>query len=464
MRISYLRGFLSAFLIATASALTSHIVVAQDIKHLEARMTEMQARYESRLASLEKELTTLRNSVGDPAATTRSNEIDRVIGEHTQHDRHYRLDHATHSSNSFCPAISFVSDFVVGASSRDNTYETDNQFRLRLLELGITGRVDPSLSYKVTLHGSEEALELDDAYVDWQSGSIESITLRAGRLPIDFGRASPLHNDELAFIDKPYVIQSILGGRALTTGIAVHQRFDAGGTPVRWSLGLGNSLDGDFPEAASPLSYNAYQQSDTGAGSFGSRSASDMIVTSRVASSLQVSAGDELQLGVSGIIAPKIRRFDYLDPPTNSIVARHDTDHLVIGLDAFYRHNAGAHEGSLTIGGEWIWARYESVDISTSPPSWLGAREFAHGGYLMAEWAFCHAWSVGVRIDHISPNSDTSDNWDSANAAITFHADEVNRIRLEGGIINDRFLDETYGFLMLQWTVIIGHHTHAVAW
>lgn len=436
---------------------------AQDVQALEARIATMQTGYETRLAAMEAEIQRLKSVAVSPLATAAPEELERAISGVALPGMMGRLDQTTRFSNRFNPAISVVGDFVLSVSGRENSYENDNQFRLRAVELGLAGRVDPHVSYVATIVALEDLVELEEAFADWDNGLPDTFTLRAGHMPVDFGKAAPQHDHELAFVDKPAALQEYLAGRPTTTGVALHHWFGLGDVPVRWSVGVGNRLDGDAHAIQGPMA-GAHENGAgaTGAEPFGKRGTGDFVWSARVTSSIELGAHSDLQLGTSVVFAPRERVFFFTDPPTNTLVDSSASDRSVAGVDAFFRYSDPAQDSAFTIGGEWLWSRMQSVDTAATPPAFANAT--AHGGYVMAQYAFNRHYSLGARWDYFQHAEDPANHNTGLNLALTWNVNEFNRLRLEGGTIDDGGLGESYAFTMIQWTIILGSHAHALAW
>jgi hypothetical protein len=429
---------------------------AQDASSVEQRLAAMQVSYEARIAALEAQVQSLRavaptanESTDDVALGTA---IAGVMG---------RLDQTTRFSNRFNPAIGLVVDVVASASSRPDAYAIDNQFHLRTTELSLAGRVDPHVNVVATLAATTEGVELEEAFAVWDRGLPDTFTLRAGRLPVDFGRASPLHDHELPFTDKPGALQELLGGRALTTGVALHHWFGLGDVPLRWSFGVGNRLDGDAHAVQGPLVGHGHDDEHSGPEPFGDRDG-DMLYTARITAHTELSTDDDLQVGASIVHAPAERYFYFSDPPLNTMADAATLDRTVSGVDITWRHTDPSNGSALTVGGEWLWWSAERADDSAASP--LFARTHADGGWVFVDYAFDRHWSVSARAERFRHLEDRDLLWRGWNAALSWNIDEYHRLRVEGGGVQDDGLAASWHFVQVQWTLVLGSHGHALAW
>ncbi|MCA9322397.1 MAG: hypothetical protein KDB53_16770, partial [Planctomycetes bacterium] len=203
----------------------------------EAAIERVRRDYEVRIQSLEAEVRDLRTNgdgvSGNGALETLVNDLERqgldTLGQTTVFDARFN------------PAIGVVGDFVLALSDRDDAYEQFDRFHLRGVEMTIVGEVDPGLAYYVAIHVDEEDFELEEAYGDLHDFLPFDLDLRFGRMNVDFGRQSSMHEHELPTVDKPGVIQDYLGGSLRGTGIELNRWSPLGDSHLlRYSVGVYN--------------------------------------------------------------------------------------------------------------------------------------------------------------------------------------------------------------------------------
>lgn len=352
----------------------------------------------------------------------------------------------------FNPAISVIGDFVYSGTDANDNFESHNQFRVRDVEVGLVGRIDPSLSYQVYVHFSEEDIELEEAYLladDWLPGTF---SLKAGRFNSDFGKLSPIHDHDLPFVDKPQVLQEYLGGALRGTGIELHHNTELGeSTLLRWSAGAVNGLDGDTHAVFGPGAGHGHDEE--GAEPFGDRDFENLAFTGRVTALTDIGETGTLQIGGSVAWAPEARSF--FDTGTSVIAA--DLETLVAGVDATFKTLDPETGSGFRFGAELLISDNESSDDGMTI-----AQNESSGFYAYVESIFGPTWSIGASggvYEHAeNDNEDSTD----VGAFVTYRRNEFNRLRLEVRHFDDP-MEDSIG-VMLQWTTILGSHGHGVDW
>lgn len=440
----------------------------QELKaRYEAQMDLMRAEFDAKLASLRAELGGVRDELLTATASERDAALEEAVNVLTAKQETRRgignLSQTTVFDNTFNPALSLTADFVLAVSDRDDTYEDLDQFRLRGLEVGIFGRVDPHVAYFAVIHFDRDIIEVEEAYGLWDDGMPDTFSLKAGQFNMDFGKVSPVHEHDLSFVDKPQVIQEYLGGSLRGTGLELHHWFPLGDTHlIRWSAGLVNGLDGDAHPIFGPLAggHDHEHEDEEGAEPFGERDIENFAFSGRVTAMFELSANATLQVGTSAAWSPEERAFFEL--MSGSVVVE-DLERFVLGTDVTFKWGDPATGESLVVSGEFLWSKAdfaEEDDAGGAPATMRNVSSIGFYGY--AEWAFNRFWSVGASGGWFEHAEDSAlESWDMG-AFLTWRIDEFNRLRLEGRYFDDP--DEEYWGLMLQWTVILGSHGHGIPW
>jgi len=440
---------------------------AQQLKEqYEARMSLMRAEFDAKLAALREELGGVREELGAVTTDRRDAALEDAVNVLMKQEETRRgigdFSQTTLFDNTFNPALSLSADFIFAVSDKDDTFETLDQFRLRSVELGVFGRVDPHVAYFAVVHFDDGDVELEEAYGLWDEGMPDTFSLKGGRYNIDFGKVSPIHEHDLPFVDKPQVIQEYLGGALRGTGLELHHWFPVGDTNlIRWSAGIVNALDGDSHPVFGPLAGEEHHHGDEeGAEPFGERDAENFAFTGRVTALFELSDETTLQIGGSAAWSPEDRAFYEL--MSGSVVVE-DLERLVLGGDVTLDWADPTSGESLVFSGEFLWSRADFAEEDDAGGAPMTMRNVSSiGFYAYAEWAFNRHWSIGASggwFEHAEESSHSS--WDIG-AFVTWRIDEYNRLRLEGRHFDDP--DEDYWGLMLQWTVILGSHGHGLGW
>ena len=109
--------------------------------------------------------------------------------------------------------------------------------------------------------------------------------------------------------------------------------------------------------------------------------------------------------------------------------------------------------------------RFLAIDDSAPPfTTTVSDATTAWGVYAYAEYAFDRRWSAGGFLDVFDRAVADGFNWTGVGAFVTWKIDEFNRLRLKVQAIDDELSDDSYFVAMLQWTVLIGSHSHLLDW
>lgn len=427
----------------------------------EARLSALQARYESRIDALEAEVRALKSGETARAESDRALAVESRISDLTSNGAMGRaLDQTTRFDNRWNPAIGVVGDFVLAVSDRDDSFESLNQFVSRGAELGVLGRIDPFGYFAAVFHFLPDEVEFEEGYAVVDQGLPDTFTFKAGKFYYDFGKLAPLHDHELPFVDKPAVIQDYLGGGPIGLGAEIHHWFGVGDTPVRWSIGAVNSVEGDTIALVGPAAGGHDHEGEEGGEPFGRRGLENMAYHARMTTVLDLGAASSLQVGVSALFAPEIVAFT---DDTAGGVLRDESKKRTLGFDLSYRWRDAARDDAFTLGLELLHNResFVEVDDSVSPvQTSVGRSVNAFGAYAYAEYEFDRKWSAGAFFDLFDRAVADGFNWTGGGVFVTWRINHFNRLRLQVQAVDDELADDRYFAAMLQWTVIIGSHSH----
>lgn len=356
--------------------------------------------------------------------------------------------------STFNPAISLIGDFVLSATDQSDNFESQNQFTLRDVELGVVGRVDPLLSYQLYVHFSEGDIELEEAYVladNWLPGNF---SLKAGRFNADFGKLAPVHDHDLPFVDKPQVLQEYLGGSLRGTGLELHHNFSVGeATLLRWSVGVLNDLGGDGHAIFGPSAGHGHDHDEEGAEPFGDRDLENFGFTGRVSALTEVGDDATFQVGASVAHAPEARSFYEVGMATVGL----DLKRTVVGVDLTFKSIDPQRGNGFTVGVEGLRSIMEASDDGVTITN-----TGANGFYGYVEYSHNTRWSFGISGGQFEHAEDSAEDSTDVGVFATHRINEFNRLRLEARQFDDPG-EDFYG-VMLQWTVILGSHGHGIDW
>ncbi len=423
----------------------------------ESALRELRADYESRLAALEGQIEELRSRVDDsPAADAGA--LEQAI-QGVDREGLSSFGQTTVFDNRFNPAFGIIGDFVFAVSDKNDGHDQYNRFFLRGAELTIAGEVDPFIAYYATIHMDEDELELEEAYGDAHDLLPGNMSLKFGRMNVDFGKQSPMHEHQLPYVDKPGVLQEYLGGALRGTGVELHNWFPVGDEHLmRYSVGVFTRPDADAHVIAGPI---AGREPFSHGPVFGERGPEDLAYTFRLTGLFETSETATLQVGLTGLWAPELTTplqdlIGPLAPPGATV----DVEKAVLGFDLEYLDVSPEDGAGWQAGSEFLLSLASFPnDAGTSLE-----RETAWGFYSYGEYHLDKYWSVGASVDWFQHAQDSGEDWFDAGAFVTWKMDEFNRLHLEVRWFDDDLLAEDWFVLMIQWTTIIGSHGHGIRW
>lgn len=368
--------------------------------------------------------------------------------------------------NAFNPAIALVFD-ALGTISEDDDPAL-NDARLRALELDLASRIDPLgwayavIAFEDEGEGSEVALEegamwLDDALPG-------NFSLRAGKFLADFGKWNTIHLHDRAYAFLPGPTEEFFGGELNVSGLELHHWFGVGDVPVRWSVGVAPRFGGEEHGGAGGA---AVGETAFAAEALDRRTPAQFLYTGRVSAQHDVGAQGFLQWGISALNTPAGLAAVADTDGDLAADAEFEAGQSTLALDLTLRlpdpTRQSAHIASLEIYSN----RREHWDPSTAA---LVDRD-ADGLWGFYEYAFDPRWSAGVfgawwQAADSTVGSDWFGGLDSGSSRsvfVTWNLSHFNRMRLQVG--QEAPPDgSTSWTAALQWTVILGNHTHPLDW
>ncbi|HXG50541.1 MAG TPA: hypothetical protein VNN77_03930 [candidate division Zixibacteria bacterium] len=324
------------------------------------------------------------------------------------------------------PAVGVALD-----ATAEHRARAGGDFNFRTAELGIAASVDPFARAYAFIGAGREGVELEEAAIVTTSLPW-NLTARGGRFFADFGRLPKFHRDQLPFVNFPLSVERLIGGESKADGAELSYLFPTSfflrGTLGGYNkIGDGNErLDGTKPSAWSRFTY-----------------------LGRLQTYFDLADSHSLELGASLAYTPSIRFSGALQGGHRSLS----------GIDLTYRYQPLAsllYEG-LVLGGELL-GNSERVERAS------GARRAeALGGYAYAEARLSREWAAGFLFDHapslVSPGKKTV----GFSPFVTWNLSEFNRLRFQYTFLDDKVREdpaERGHQFFLQWTTLLGSHTH----
>jgi hypothetical protein len=325
------------------------------------------------------------------------------------------------------PDISLNADFLAHYSSHDATDDDKRKFRVREVELGFSGAVDPYGKYNLVFSLSEDkpdqwGVDVEEAYFtfDQLPGDLQA---KVGKFRADFGKANPTHLHAVPWIDYPLVVRNYFGDEGLKgTGASVSWLV-----PNPWDHYM--ELTGEVFDNDNETLF-AGEQSTATTGLLHLKNFWDVGPT------------DTLEFGLSAAGGPN----DAGHGGENSWIE---------GADLTYRwHPAGAGRyEALELRGEVMTAQKDEPDTSRAEDSW--------GAFASAEYQFAQRWAVGTRYDYAETPDDHRDHENAYSAYLTFKQTEFAFWRLDYTFENPNYgPDRESGKqeIFLQFNITLGVH------
>ena len=324
------------------------------------------------------------------------------------------------------PAIGMVLDANVSQRSK-----TGGNFNFRSAEVGLSASVDPFARMYGFINGTSDGVEVDEAAAVTTSLPW-NLTAKGGRFLADFGRFPKVHAHELPFVNEPLSIDRMVGGETQSDGVEANYLFP---TPFFLRATFGG--------------YNKIGEENTQVDNNKSRSWSRFTYLGRLNTYFDLSDNHSIELGTSVAYTPSIR----LTGPADG------GDRMLNGIDLTYRFQplASTVYQGLTVGSEFFHNSQRFAFDSAAK------RQQAYGGYSYAELKLSKNWSTGFLFDYAPSVSSPGKKTIGYSPFITWNMSEFNRLRFQFTHADDRVREDKNdggNQVFLQWTTVIGAHTH----
>jgi hypothetical protein len=326
------------------------------------------------------------------------------------------------------PAIGMVLD-----ATAEHRSQTGGDFNFRAAEFGVAASVDPFARAYSFFTGSKEGFEVEEAAAITTSLPW-NLTAKGGRFFADFGRFAKIHDHELPFVNRPLSMDRMIGGESQADGVEVNYLFP---TPffLRATVGGYNKIGADNER----LDNNK------------SRSWSRFTYLGRLATYFDVTDNQSVEVGASTAYTPSLRLNG--DPIGGN--------RILNGIDLTYRYQPLA---SVVYQG-FTWGSEFFANSERIPFEDLGVakRRQAYGAYSYAEMKLNKNWSTGFLFDYAPSLEKPGLKTVGYSPYVTWNMSEFNRLRLQFTHADDRVREdksERGNQVFLQWTTVIGAHTH----
>ena len=336
-------------------------------------------------------------------------------------------DNHGHSFPSFNPDISLNADFLFHASSQPDVNQDHRPFRVREVELGLSGAVDPYGQYHVILGLEEEtpdqwAVGVEEAYFTYTELPYD-LCLRVGKFRASVGKVNDTHLHALPWVDYPRVITNYFGEEGLKgTGASLSWLV-----PNPWDHYL--ELTGEVFDNDNEVLFAGEKSND----------AAELV---HLKSFWELSTSSTAELGLSAATAPDSE-------------GHGGRRSWIEGADLTFRWRPpgkGLYK-ALEFRNEILLCQRDLPDSTETEDSW--------GMYSAAEYQFARRWTAGVRYDYSETPDDRNLKENDYSAYATFRQSEFAFWRL-AYMFQDRDSgpDKDGGshVVFLQFNVSLGVH------
>jgi hypothetical protein len=339
------------------------------------------------------------------------------------------------------PAIGLVLD-----ASFDHLGQAGSTFNFRSAELGLAASIDPYARMYSFITGSNNGVEVEEAAAITTSLPW-NLTAKGGRFFADFGRFPKYHPHELPFVNQPLSIQRMVGGESQADGAEVNYLFP---TPFFLRATFGG--------------YNKIGAENEQVDNLKPRAASRFTYLGRLNTYFDLTDNHSVELGTSLAYTPSVR----LQGDASG------GDRILGGVDLTYRYQPLA--STVYQGFTWGSEFYNNsqrfpFDIEVPNPDdpsiletqSVGKRRRSYGGYSYGELKLNKNWATGFLFDYAPIVDNPSQRTLSYSPYVTWYLSEFNRLRFQYSYLKNNFSAdkaEKGNQVFLQWTTVIGAHTH----
>jgi hypothetical protein len=329
------------------------------------------------------------------------------------------------------PAIGMAID-----ATAEHRAKTGGDFNLRAAELGISASIDPYARAYAFINATRDEVELEEAAIVTTSLPW-NLQARGGRFFADFGRLPKFHPHEYPFVNTPLSLERTIGGESKADGVELSYLF---ATPffLRATFGGYNKLGAENERIDDSKS----------------RAWSRFTYLSRLHTYFDLADNHGIEVGTSLAYTPSVRLVEEPRGGSRSLA----------GIDVTYRYQplgSTLYQGFI-LGGE-LFGNSERRTLELEDGSIAAKRRRAFGGYSYAELKLDRNWSTGFLFDYAPSIDNPARKTKGYSPFVTWNLSEFNRLRFQYSYLDDKVREEPAergNQFFLQWTTILGSHTH----
>jgi hypothetical protein len=300
------------------------------------------------------------------------------------------------------PDISMIGDFI--ASAGHNPINPTPSFQMHESELGVQAIVDPYARADFFLSFGETGVNLEEGYITF-TALPKGFVARAGKMRAAFGKVNTLHNHVLPWVDRPLVIQNLVGGE---------DGIDDAGVSVQHIIPAPKNLFLEFTgQVFRGDSADVFTASDK----------NDVSVVGHLRAYKDLTDNSNIDMGGSYSRGHNLFGSPFL---TN-----------LYGIDAMYRWKPLSRSiyRSFVARSEFIWRQQNQPSSLIScvtivcPPNTITGFQRAFGFYTSADYQFARRWFFGGRVDSSDRAFNAHLNDKGGSLVLTYWPSEFSQIR-----------------------------------
>ena len=358
----------------------------------------------------------------------------------------------------FNPSIGLVGDTLFSYRSRGSNVTGSDRpggfdVYQRSVELNLAASVDPFATGYAVINASADSAS-GDAKLAVEEAAIQTtslpwnLTLKGGRFFGEFGRLAYIHDHELPFVNRPLVLDQYIGGESQTDGAQLSWLLPTEHY-INLTLGAGDKF-GD-------------PQNNPG----GFRSSGELNYFGRLSTYFDLTPDWQVETGLSGLINPHTDDRGGIVTQSNGTAVT-EQERRLAGMDFSLRYVPLRNNQfqSFTWGNEVLYSdnRYH-FDPDGLPDS---GDEYSKsvgsvGLYSYLAYKMDRQWTTGLLFDFVQNQQSRRDQTSAYSAFVTYAISHWNQLRLQ--YTHTDHQNSVFGYrnddaIYLQWTWIIGSHSH----
>ncbi len=470
MKLNYLLGVSSALCLCATVAQAQE---TNEVEQLKQQLRQMQDSFEKTEAEQHRQIEALQKQVEllaqKPAVVTNvvvASEPTNTVSPGLFQELSDKVDNVVEAQKKtlpgeFNPALGFVGELVSsyhshGANQIGGDRPGGFDFWARSLELNASASVDPFAKGWVVANASADAATGESTFgieeAALQTTSLPgNLTLTAGRFFGEFGKLANIHDHELPFVNRPQVLDQYIGGESRSDGAQLNWLVPTEHY-VSLTAGVGNNFGGDSPNPNNPGNY---------------RPIGGLNFWGRASTYFDLTDNWQLEAGVSGLWNPKTQDRGGLLVQPNGVSTMTEKERRLAGLDfkVSYVPLRDNQFNRFDWGTEVLFSdNHFLFDPNGIPNS--GDEHFGDvnslGLYSYVSYKWSRQWSAGFLFDYVQSAQNHDNETVAYSPFVTFALSHWNQLRLQythtdrSGSSGLRPDDALY----LQWTWIIGAHSH----